>query len=54
MKLAKFGGKKTRTKLMPPRYSFGHLENLEIKKMLKYYKSKKEDPKYSGLWEEKF
>ena len=54
MKLAKFGGKKTRKKLMPPRYSFGYLENLEIKKMLKYYKSKNEDPKYSGLWEEKF
>ena len=54
MKLAIFGGNKIRTKKMPPRYSFGKNENLEVNKMIKYYKSKGEDPKYSGLWEKKF
>ena len=54
MKLAILGGKKTRSKKMPPRFSFGIKENSEIKKMLKYYKSRGEDPKYSGLWEKKF
>ena len=54
MKLAMFGGKKTRINKMPPRYSFGNKENLEVKKMISYYKSKGEDPKYSGKWEEKF
>ena len=54
MKLAIHGGKKTRTKNMPSRFSFGPKENLEIKKMVAYYRSKGEDPKYSGLWEKKF
>ena len=54
MKLAILGGKKTRSKKMPPRFSFGVKENSEIKKMLKYYKSRGEDPKYSGLWEKNF
>ena len=54
MKLAIHGGKKTRTQKMPPRFSFGLKENLEIKKMIAYYKSKGEDPKYSGNWEKKF
>ncbi len=54
MKLAILGGKKTRSKKMPPRFSFGVKENSEIKKMLKYYKSRGEDPKYSCLWEKKF
>ena len=49
-----FGGKKTRINKMPPRYSFGNKENLEVRKMISYYKSKGEDPKYSGKWEEKF
>ena len=43
MKLAILGGKKTRSKKMPPRFSFGVKENSEIKKMLKYYKSRGED-----------
>ena len=54
MKLAIFGGKKLRTKKMPPRYSFGNKENAEIKKMINYYKSRGEDPKYSGRWEQKY
>ena len=54
MKLAIFGGRKIRYKKMPPRYSFGSKENREVNKMIKYYKSKGEDPKYSGVWEEKF
>ena len=39
---------------MPPRFSFGKKENSEIKKMINYYKSRGEDPKYSGKWEEKY
>ena len=54
MKLAINGGKKTRSHKMPPRFSFGKKENLEVKKMISYYKAKGEDPKYSGLWEKKF
>ena len=54
MKLAILGGKKTRSKKMPPRFSFGTKENAEIKKMLRYYKTRGEDPKYAGLWEKKF
>ena len=54
MKLAIHGGKKTRYQKMPSRFSFGPKENLEIKKMISYYRSKGEDPKYSGLWEKKF
>ena len=54
MKLAIYGGKKTRLKKMPSRFSFGVKENLEVKKMIRYYKSKGEDPKYSGEWEKKF
>ena len=54
MRLAVHGGKKTRSQNMPPRFSFGKKENLEIKKMIAYYKAKGEDPKYSGLWEKKF
>jgi len=53
-KLAIFGGKKTRINKMPARFSFGHKENSEIKKMINYYKKKGEDPKYSGEWEKKF
>ena len=36
------------------RFSFGVKENLEVKKMIRYYKSKGEDPKYSGEWEKNF
>lgn len=54
MKLALLGGKKLRKKQMPPRFSFGKKENSEIKKMINYYKSRGEDPKYSGKWEEKY
>ncbi len=53
-KLAIFGGKKIRSKKMPARNSFSNKENLEVNKMIKYYKSRDEDPKYSGLWEKKF
>ena len=54
IKLALFGGKKTRSNKMPPRFSFGPRENSEIKKMIRYYKKKEEDPKYSGEWEKKY
>lgn len=54
MKLAIFGGRKLRKKKMPPRFSFGKKENAEIKKMINYYKSRGEDPKYAGIWEEKY
>ena len=54
MKLAIFGGKKTRIKKMPARFSFGQQENKEIKKMINYYRKKGEDPKYSGEWEKKY
>ena len=54
MKLAIFGGKKTRIKKMPARFSFGQQENKEIKKMVNYYRKKGEDPKYSGEWEKKY
>ena len=53
-KLAIFGGKKIRSRPMPPRFAFGKSEEAEIRKMINFYKSKNEDPKYSGLWEEKF
>ena len=51
MKPAILGGSKTRITKMPPRFSFGKKENFEIKKMLKYYNKRGEDPKYSGEWE---
>lgn len=54
MKLAIFGGRRLRKKQMPPRFSFGKKENKEIKKMISYYRSRGEDPKYSGKWEEKY
>ena len=54
MKLALFGGKKTRSKKMPSRFSFGLSERKEINKMILYYRSRGEDPKYAGLWEDKF
>ena len=53
-KLAILGGKKIRKNPMPIRFAFGRKENQEINKMIKYYKSRNEDPKYSGLWEDKF
>ena len=53
-KLAFFGGKKIRSIPMPARKAFGKQEKKELKKMLDYYESKNEDPKYSGLWESKF
>ena len=53
-KLAIHGGKKVRKNPMPYRFAFGKKESQEVSKMLKYYKFKNEDPKYSGLWEEKF
>lgn len=54
MKLASYGGRKTRVKKMPSRFSFGRKEKLEVDKMILYYKTRDEDPKYSGLWESKF
>ena len=53
-KLAIHGGKKIRNISMPSRFAFGINEELEMNKMIKYYKDKGEDPKYSGVWEEKF
>jgi len=53
-KLAFFGGIKIRKNPMPTRFAFGKKENKEINKMLRYYRSKNEDPKYSGKWEDKF
>lgn len=53
-KLAIHGGPKTRKVKMPSRYSFGKNENKEIKKMIAYYRSRGEDPKYAGLWEKKY
>lgn len=52
--LAINGGKKTRNHKMPSRFSFGPKEKKEINKMIAYYKSIGEDPKYSGIWEDKF
>jgi perosamine synthetase len=46
--------KKTRSKKMPSRFSFGAKEKQEVNKMIYYYKSRGEDPKYAGLWEDKF
>ena len=34
--------------------AFGKSEEEEIRKMINFYKSKNEDPKYSGLREENF
>ena len=53
-RLAIFGGKKIRSKPMPKRFAFGKKEKNEIDKMISFYKNKGEDPKYSGLWENKF
>tara|TARA_B100000575_G_C23065816_1_gene613665 strand:+ start:111 stop:1319 length:1209 start_codon:yes stop_codon:yes gene_type:complete len=53
-KLAINGGSKIRKQKMPSRFSFGISENKEIKKMIKYYRSRGEDPKYAGLWEKKY
>ena len=52
--LAILGGKKVRTKPMPSRIAFGNQEEKEMNKMISYYRNLSEDPKYSGLWEEKF
>ena len=54
MKLAIYGGEKTRKKPMPSRKAFGFLEKQEMSKMINYYQSRNEDPKYAGIWEEKF
>ena len=54
MKLAIYGGEKTRKKPMPSRKAFGFLEKKEMNKMINYYQSRNEDPKYAGIWEEKF
>ena len=50
-KLAILGGTKVRRIPMPARFAFGNKEQAEVLKMIKYYKAKNEDPKYSGLWE---
>ena len=39
-KLAIFGGKKIRSKLMPKRFAFGKNEQNEINKMITFYKKK--------------
>ena len=53
-KPAILGGTKVRKIPMPVRFAFGNKEQAEVLKMIKYYKAKNEDPKYSGLWEKKF
>lgn len=53
-KLAINGGPKIRNKPMPSRIAFGINEEKEMNKMISHYKNLSEDPKYSGLWEEKF
>ena len=53
-KLAINGGSRIRKKKMPARYSFGNKENQEVKKMLRYYRLRGEDPKYAGHWENNY
>ena len=54
MKIAIKGGKKQIRYKMPPRFAFGSSEQNEVKKMIRYYRSKGQDPKFSGNWEKKF
>ena len=53
-KLAINGGPKVRTIPMPPRFALGEAEEKEILAVIHYYRERGEDPKYSGVWEEKF
>mgnify|MGYP001274528034 CR=1 FL=1 len=53
-KLAINGGLKIRKVPMPSRIAFGESEEKEMNKMILHYRNLSEDPKYSGLWEEKF
>ena len=50
-KLAIFGGQKVRKSLMPKRVSFGNSEVKNLNKAIKFYRSKNQDPPYSGIFE---
>jgi perosamine synthetase len=52
--LAINGGLKIRNTPMPPRFALGDSEEKEILAVIKYYRERGEDPKYSGVWEEQF
>ena len=54
MKIAINGGKRQISYKMPPRFAFGSNEQKEVEKMVKYYKTRGQDPKFSGIWEKKF
>lgn len=53
-KLAIHGGKKLRIKPMPQREAFGSLEVKKLNEVVSYYRKKKIDPPYSGIFEERF
>ena len=54
MKIAIKGGSKQIKYKMPPRFAFGSNEQKEVQKMIKYYRTRGQDPKFSGIWEKKF
>ncbi len=54
MKIAIKGGNKEIKYKMPPRFAFGSNEQKEVQKMIKYYRKRGQDPKFSGIWEKKF
>tara|TARA_Y100000816_G_C26104822_1_gene586695 strand:- start:2267 stop:3517 length:1251 start_codon:yes stop_codon:yes gene_type:complete len=53
-KLAFYGGQKVRVKSMPSRSAIGAKEVKAINDVIKFYRSKKEDPPYDGVFQKKF
>jgi perosamine synthetase len=53
-KLAIHGGEKLRSKDMPAREAFGDLEIQKLNEVINFYRKKKIDPPYSGIFEKKF
>ncbi len=53
-KLAIHGGNKVRSEPMPSREAFGDLEVEKLNEVVNYYRKKRVDPPYSGVFERKF
>lgn len=52
--LAVNGGEKVRNSKMPARIALGVTEEEQILEVIRYYRERNEDPKYSGIFEERF
>ena len=53
-KLHLYGGPKIRSKPMPPRLAFNKREEYMVHKVIKYYKKRKLDPGYQGIFEKNY